>query len=183
MLRRSTRCYQEGGRLHTRSSSHLCCSLTAGPRAPSAASELGGGLQVPGEPHPGQSRAHGLQGSCSQEPAARRPVGTGRPRALRNMGGPSGPDIPAVDRLPACGTQPARGRPVCIPGPQGDKPLALPCTRPPSAWPPPPPLLGDELMDILGKNLRNASGIKPAFRGRRKGRGAEARMTRRNWEG
>ena len=43
--------------------------------------------------------------------------------------------------------------------------------------------MGDELMDILGKNLRNASGIKPAFRGGKEGRGAEARMTRRSWDG
>ena len=67
-LRRSTRCYQKEGHLHTRSSSQ--CRLRAG-RWPRGACS----------PDPGWSRAHGLRGSCSQEPTARWPVGTGRPRA------------------------------------------------------------------------------------------------------
>ena len=64
----------------------------------------------------------------------------------------------------------------------GDVP-APPCTRPSSSWLPPQPSLGDELTEVLGKNLRNASRIKTAFRGRTKGRGIEARMTRRSQEG
>ena len=101
-LRRSTRCYQKEGHLHTRSSSQ--CRLRAG-RWPRGACS----------PDPGWSRAHGLRGSCSQEPTARWPVGTGCPRA-EACGRAQSTRHPHVDRLPARGTQPAQGRPVCIPG-------------------------------------------------------------------
>lgn len=79
-LRSPTRCYQEGGRLHTPGSSHLCCRLSAGTLSPERRLRAGRRPLGAQSPEPGWSRAHGLWGSCSQDPTARWPVGTGHPR-------------------------------------------------------------------------------------------------------
>ena len=137
---------------------------------------------------PGHLTQAGQGHTACRAPAARsrQPGGHGHRASqgvpgLRHVGGPSRLGVPRGP--PACLRHTAcSGKARVHPWPWGDVP-APPCTRPSSSWPPAQPSLGDELTEVLGKNLRNACRIKAVFRGRTKGRGVEARMTRRSQEG
>lgn len=95
---------------------------------------------------------------AAKDPTAQVAVGWEHP-GLRHVG-PSELGFPApwTACLPAAHSLLGE-RPECIPGRREGVP-ALPCTRPPSSWLPPPPSLGDKLAEVLGKKLCSTSGIR-----------------------